>query len=272
MSFQHVIFFDNSQDRIDEVSSMCPTIRCVKIPEKMVATPPDMLWTDPIIRPFLIAIGDNNKYLKALREREELAGDRYDEVSGIHPPDILELGEWMDSIPAGESAAVIFDWDRTITVIEGLFGFNKIKRFEEHYQPSSGMSVEEFQRIFREDTITYLLGGLERIAYIREMLNIIHANGIAIFILTNNGSCGADTFYPYIQALTPHIPLENMLCSKVHPHNGNKGTFLQAHPKFRHLCPQPVANINGNTRSRKRRGRRVTVKRRSNSRRFRKKE
>jgi hypothetical protein len=33
-----------------------------------------------------------------------------------------------------------------------------------------------------------------------------------------------------------------------------------------------VANINGNTRSRKRRGRRVTVKRRLNSRRFRKKE
>ena len=84
---------------------------------------------------------------------------------GITEEQHINLLENIDEIP-GEKIA-IFDWDRTITVIEGMI---KI--------PHSMIP----------DMIVYLCGGDERLARLQEMFRELHGKRVEVFILSNNPS------------------------------------------------------------------------------------
>ena len=162
--------------------------------------------------------------------RPVLLNDPYDPVSGIRASHIDELRTWLDELALEDysKVAVIFDWDRTITMFEGIIKYSILQsKMTEQELPEAG------QNTINESMITYLLGGMDRLTMIRNMLNMLSEKGVQIFILTNNGSCGVgENYTKYVTLLTDKIPLANILCSFPPPYRGNKSMYLDSNPHF----------------------------------------
>jgi hypothetical protein len=87
------------------------------------------------------------------------------------------------------------------------------------------------ERHMFEDTLLYLFGGHKRLLKIRGMFQHLADEGVEIFILTNN-EASITTFYKrMIHVLSPHIPLENIVCATL-LYNGNKGLAFENHTKL----------------------------------------
>lgn len=89
---------------------------------------------------------------------------------GITANQHTELLQNIDKIPGKKIA--IFDWDRTITVIEGM-----LKILDHNMIPEHNMIP---------DMIVYLCGGEERLSRLQEMFSELHRKNVEVFILSNN--------------------------------------------------------------------------------------
>lgn len=81
--------------------------------------------------------------------------------------------EWVNYNPLNRIAA--FDWDRTLSVLEGgaMPGAN---------QPWKDLDCPP------ADVLVYMFGGPARVAFIRNMFDILVDRGVSIFIITNSGN------------------------------------------------------------------------------------
>jgi hypothetical protein len=107
------IFFDNEQRRIDQVTAYCPRIEGIKIP----------VGGDPV----LVDIGaqapeiESSDYVAIIRNiAGEEGKDMFDAASGIDETHVDRLHAWY-AANRDQRCVAIFDWDRTITKIEGAF-------------------------------------------------------------------------------------------------------------------------------------------------------
>lgn len=96
-----------------------------------------------------------------------------------------------NSIP-NNLKVVIFDWDRTLTSVEGWYP-DFFKDIYPNYTTDNCDLPEpttEFDEIiFKKavaDTAQYLFGGAERERTLKNIFSFLHANNISVFIITNN--------------------------------------------------------------------------------------
>jgi hypothetical protein len=214
------IFFDDDIMNIRTVTTMCDKIKGVQIPGQ-AHTP--LIPIDSFKDSFGDGVGPYIDLLKRMNNND----DTYDSTSGIQASHIAELTTWLESIPAEDypKTVAIFDWDRTLSVFEGIFRYDGIIANIQYY----GLDEDTIN----ESMITYLLGGRERLTMIRDMLNMLSEKGVQLFVLTNNGSCSvADNFKQYVTLLTDKIPIANILCSRPPPSSGNKGRYLSRDDYF----------------------------------------
>ena len=115
---------------------------------------------------------------------------------GITEEQHTELLKNIDEIP-GEKIA-IFDWDRTITVIEGMLNI-----------PVHSMIP---------DMIVYLCGGDERLARLQEMFRELHGKRVEVFILSNNPSADKsnseenfELFKQLLKILDPNMEKDHII-------------------------------------------------------------
>jgi hypothetical protein len=100
-------------------------------------------------------------------------------------PDIPELIEW--STPSGQAKYVIFDWDKTITAVEGMhIGTDEGMHFGTdegmHFGTHEGMQFD----IPIHDVALFVMGGEHRLQKVREAIRHLKTNDVGIFIITNN--------------------------------------------------------------------------------------
>ena len=250
--FGAAIFFDNDAYRIAEVGEFCSTIRLVPVRETegLTAT----LFTDERFEEYTDSL-DYNTYLHAIQDAG-VVSDFLDPVSGIEDDHIEAFDAWLEETEGVPNRVALFDWDRTITVIEGFYGEN-LARFVEWRE-----QIETSLPQWREDTLIYLCGGEERLAKLRAMFMRGHAAGVQNIVLTNNGACGAANFTNLAEHLFHPLPV-TAICGKFY--NYHKGEALRAQPQFSTLC----ASSGGRRKSRRNviRKERRTRKRHSRSRR-----
>jgi hypothetical protein len=228
---ENAIFFDDDDKNIQSVTDQCSTIKTIKIDrtEELTEISIDSIPIELKGEPTELG-KDVNTYAGFL-QKIEISDDLYDPKSGIQQKHIDELNTWLSTIPPDKytNTAAIFDWDRTLSVFEGIFPYSAII--------GNIISQELVPKTINESMITYLLGGEARLRMIRNMLTMLSNKGIQLFILTNNGSCSIkDDFTEYVTLLTDTIPKENILCSFPEPYNSNKGAFLSSNPQFSLLC------------------------------------
>ena len=242
--FNAAIFFDNDSDNIDEpgkgVSSVCrdKMMTCIKINE--TENIQKCNWSEEPLKSYIEQFGNENIYLNALRIKYD--SDKIDIVSGIQDKEISILNDWIEKTESlGDGRAAIFDWDRTLTIFEGLvLGRGSISKLLQDFIKTTPLKSEKHdllqdfsKEITSEDILLYLLGGEERLQKIREMFQNCYLNQVSIYILTNNGLAkNNDSYKELLAYLFDGIPY-----TLIYSGDGQgKGIHLKKIDKFSHLC------------------------------------
>jgi hypothetical protein len=180
---------------------------------------------------------------------KDKASDMYDSTSGISKTDIDIYYQWeADTAATGPRRAVILDWDRTLTQVEGfilsldpetVFGGNGVVR---HWVSKGKLTKPYPPPVTSYDTLMYLFGGKERFAMIRAWLQDIISKGIHIIILTNNTGCRFEVFR---QLLSEFLPASTQLICSGLDFGGDKGQALLSEPRLARLFRKE--NLNNTT-------------------------
>lgn len=226
--YNSAIFFENSQEQKSYIQRYCPTVKFSKNSFEEEAGPDanfivvDIQETEPVPNvpyselPFKEELIDNAYVARYnLTERS----DRYDARSGIqqeHYDNILK--PWIASRGIGPHVAV-FDWDRTITVIEGLILSDDII----------------------DDTLNYVCGGKTRVAMLKEMFQQLVLANIHIMILTNNSGGHTPKFNTLVRSLVgANKPAYSIVVSVDGPYYGIKAKAFERMEEFKKLgCASP---------------------------------
>jgi hypothetical protein len=143
-------------------------------------------------------------------------GDSYDKLSGIQEEHIEKLYNFLELLMTShprDPMHVLLDWDRTLTVVEGYLGVEKIcerlPSVVKAYKAQGILPAEtdldvitpKHKEHMYEDQLRYLFGGAGRLAMIRDMLNSLSEHGIYVWILTNNTGCTSEDF----QSMVKHL-------------------------------------------------------------------
>lgn len=237
--FKGGVFFDNAAVHIKELEGF-PDLLTIKIPESPTLTEFSFEGDTPLAK--MIRPLGGNIYLKAIRALG-LKGDQYDPVSGIQDAHLAKMisdytrleKEEREGNGSYPNKYVIFDWDRTLTMFEGIFPTSTIESHFPGIFTGMDTSSEGFKRQYREDMLIYLFGGYKgsigfdgsilgksRLDTVRGYINWLFTNGIGVFILTNNGACDTPDFDDLVKQLDQRIT--NIICSgKKTVHGGDKG-------------------------------------------------
>jgi hypothetical protein len=243
--YEAAIFFDNDTNNFYEpkkgVCEVCPNddkMRCIPINE--TENIQKCKWDEEPLKSYIKQFGNENIYLNALRILYD--SDKFDVVSGIQDYEISTLNDWIEETESlGDRRAAIFDWDRTLTMFEGLvLGRGSVRKLLETFIKMTPLkskkhdSLQDFTKeITSEDILLYLLGGEERLAKIREIFQNCYTNQISIYILTNNGLAKDNDSYREILAkLFDGIPYTLIWSGD----GQGKGIHLKKIAKFKKIC------------------------------------
>jgi len=174
-------------------------------------------------------------------------GDSYDETAGITFPQVEIILHALDNkaqIHGGaENVAAIFDFDRTLSLFEGLIGGN-------HDDIPENSGIQGYLNLLNTvcpiasngvpvltrpmGLIDYLFGGPVRVAWIYTLFHIIRTRGHPLVILTNNSTAirNPQLFKDFFPAELDY-PGFTVICGA--PYEGHKPRALYKNPAFRQL-------------------------------------
>lgn len=242
------IFFDNDPAKIAQVRDSCRLGNITRVQVKESCENPRKTIDTELLAQKPHAINkDTNLYYK-LHTVTRSPHIFYDRVSGVHEEHIEKLHKWEKATRKAEDRYAFFDWDRTLSMNEGVIipppvkiGDSIVKAYE-HYGVN-GADVTE-ARIY-EDMSEYLAGGRERLTMLREMFQFLRSSGVHVVILTNNGACvtpnQVDYFKNLVYKFVGYTQIE-FLCTRntANPTQpwmkGDKGYALRVTKRYMETC------------------------------------
>lgn len=220
------IFFDNDKEHIQYVG-YCTGITCVKVGaiedtgKQLIKKFPDFVGF------FELLSYEGQVAYDGLVDTGKQKEEEYDKLSGIQEKHVQICKTWLEKTNGLEKRVALFDFDRTLTMFEGL---------DANIIGVNGVTIEGLAN--------YLFGGTKRVEMLEEMIDTLLENGVTIKVLTNNGLCGhpiqvieriAKTLHPDIEVLCSRpddsIPAAAWPASKLLKLMGDK--------RFRSVCPTP---------------------------------
>jgi len=195
-----IIFFDDNTKNIEDMRKNigCKVVQIDKetTVNEFISDPPDQAEY-PNLRMF-----NKNTYVEYNDLRNSTAlNDRAN--TGITESDVGRLKTWVKR-NRGHPTIAIFDWDRTISVVEGV-----------HF-PKPPMAWQDIG-VREKDVMLYLLGGKERRKMMKEMFEFLYDENVEVFILTKNRGCPAytDYFLDMVRLVAgSSFPLSHLICSR----------------------------------------------------------
>lgn len=259
--YDSAIFFDNSMDHIMHFTYNT-TAKSVCVGETMsddVLIPFDSReyvdflakngLTENINDKIAKLINNDKKYDYVLRRDRGYVA--YDPKSGIKQLHTDILFRWLDSIPAEKNKVALFDWDRTITVFEGMvLPIHDIRPAEEfndeklnaswinYLNKRYGPEFEEMADYLREhptsieELLLYLCGGSERLAMLRSIFRRCMETKTDIIVLTNNAGCTSKHYKEIVKRLIGSDIPHEIICSSGEPYFGNKSKLVDVDERF----------------------------------------
>ncbi len=116
--------------------------------------------------------------------------------NGITQEQIDIINNWLYNY--SDKVAIFFDWDRTITCVEGMV-INKGMEMNALLERLKSGSVTY------EDLLVFLMGGKDRLQMIKDMFKNIKSSGTNFFILTHNPYASIKTYTREIKTNTREI-------------------------------------------------------------------
>jgi hypothetical protein len=244
--YTQALFLDNDPTQIRLVNESLPRIETIRIPESETLIPQPLGTVQRNLESFSGHPFTTNRYIDRSFKIRKHPHHLYDPVSGIRDTHIVLVDLWMLRTRHDRNRALLVDWDRTISLFEGFIG------------DDAGEIVGE--RIgYYEDLLVFLLGGAPRLAAIRDMFARAHAEGIDIYVVTNNSGCNNIPcgFNHFVKQLFQTIPYV-LICGK--EYGGHKGRALASYPEFNKLKNRTGGGIGGSRRQYRRPRRRRTLR------------
>ena len=215
-----VLFLDNEKEKFLGAATL--GIQTLDISEDV----PNPLLHGKTFTPELYATQYEKRYHKQF-DTEFQRDEKILPTTGISKNDITYVKEWVKEHPERRKV-LLLDWDRTISVKEGISIFERKKP----PRVRSG-NIEKYTM--------FIMGGPERLKYIKDFFSDMHKSNVEIFILTNNGYCTKEDENPseralfelylqIIQCVDPQIDRDHVLCSATTPPNfpfSNKMQYLR---------------------------------------------
>jgi hypothetical protein len=242
-----IFFYDNdpsnkpTEDQNDVITFIQITQKPPPLPQRMGYTPgiQQEVW-DPV----------SSYFLSKCQDCPFLNLERYDKLSGINADHIAELKPNI-TVP-NKVTAVVFDWDRTLTKMEGIWFPNNTESYPKEqgdttltYFRKCLSHDSEFTRIMDvlpndREHMLYMFHDSEGTIDIRpkmigDMFRMLNKNNIPFFILTKNEAAGEniDLFKQFIQNLIVELSKmdeENPIitCAGIfyNPPEQTKGNFI----------------------------------------------
>jgi hypothetical protein len=235
--FQAGIFFDNAPIHITQVQSSCPrNMLAVQIDE--TSPVPEARFDDEKMVSYLTQVGPNayHRFLTSCG----YVDDTYDPKSGIGAAHLATGRAWLADTAAMTPRVALFDWDRTISKIEGTYDLRDRALAPCFATFFAAEPTQTYQTII-DAAVVYLCGGAERLESLRAFMRELNDAGVVIFILTNNGNCGGDFYNDLVRSFFSGIPYAGVICSRTARNpstyaRGDKGAALVGRPRLGALC------------------------------------
>ena len=160
-----LIFFDNDYEHVMNVKRTFSSVTSVHVDDKKI-----MEMRDYCNLPVFL----HNQYAKYMKAIRFTPSDIHHGVSHGMTEEHIQL--LMDFVSRNPRGVAVFDWDRTISCIEGVY--NDPRGY------TSEMGIYKFNY---PDTAQFIIGP-NRIDMIRNMFDSLRRKGYSIYILTNNES------------------------------------------------------------------------------------
>jgi hypothetical protein len=206
-------FYDNFEEMIKQFHKSKKYVEAILVSNKpnkeiMQGNSNAALYT----KQFLTVYPDNKfaQYLLSINNKE--VGTNI----GFSRDDGKNLAKWVLN-PKIKTKIVIFDWDGTLSVIEGVV-----------LPPTKELTLEMMKKgITYKDIALYYAGTKQRLEGLKNMFHFLHEKGIETYILTNNpvaacnwrklhdrgiGPFSRQNVYKMVKQFIPHIKLKNILC------------------------------------------------------------
>lgn len=204
-------FYDNQPDIIEQFMRSKRFIESILVSNKpnqevMNGDPNAKYYTDRFL-----ATNPRNKFAKYLKSigNEEIETD----IGFTMEREGKDLFSWASKHP--EKKIVLFDWDGTLSVVEGLL----LPEYEEE--------VAEFHKkdITTLEIATYYCGSRKRLQDLRRLfIKLYERWDVEFFILTNNpvatcdpkkscvGPISKSLFFLVVKEIFPFLPFSHILC------------------------------------------------------------
>jgi hypothetical protein len=219
--FEAAIFFDNDEMHITAVSQ-CPGIECIKVAstdDGAGGCPP--AFPPAKYRQKLSTAGKVVFDIMSTKANEEM----YDPISGMQNGEFTRLSAWIEDTGHIAPRAALFDFDRTLTVMEG---------FDSNLFLMPGVTYAGY--------MNYLCGGTTRLLHLRAMFTDLLAAGVTVFVITNNSSCSVPPQHlSRLLGVLCNVHNITLICSRTDVPEDRpvaKLIALFADGRFESLCPQ----------------------------------
>jgi hypothetical protein len=177
------LFIDNDIGHTENVMQCGETMYVMKVGELPANELLDLSMESDDMKPFVAAVekgAEGAKMVSLLRAENKK--DKYDKESGIRKTDCDTIKDWViDMKKDFQHPAVLFDFDRTLSVVEGM---------RLNYLDENKIDIEGF--------VEYYMGGIDRLTYLRDLFRSLFENGVSMFILTNNTGCATTTGFEQV--------------------------------------------------------------------------
>lgn len=206
-------FYDNDPEIIKQFERSKKYVESILVsdkPNKDILTngSPASLYTHLFLKEY----PDNKfaQYLLSVKNKEIFTSIGFSEL------DYVNLREWTLNRHY-KTKVVIFDWDRTLSVIEGVL-----------LPPNKTLTKEMADKgVTYHDIALYYSGGKTRMKLLQKMFKFLHDKGVEVFILTNNpiaacnwrklndfavGELSRENFFGVVKQLNPYMKRQNILC------------------------------------------------------------
>jgi len=224
-------FYDNQTDIVKQFMISKPLVEVVQVAADPFLPLTQTMDTTQYIHYFLKE-NPKNPYAQYLYQ---MGIRNNDTAIGFSVEKGEDLKRWVKE-KRGEKA-VLFDWDRTLSVLEGIV------------VPPNQWVAQEFKqrRIVAKDIALYYAGTRERLKYIRLLSAFLDKHKVHVYILTNNpvastqwsqwrdsvGPESRDQFFRVVRQFFPSIKIENILSGM--DTNGFKPDVFNKHPILRYM-------------------------------------
>jgi len=206
-------FYDNFNEMIKQFQKSKKYVEAILVSSKpnqevMLGNPNATLYT----KEFLKFYPDNKfaQYLQSINNKE--LGTNI----GFSRDDAKNLAKWVLD-PKIKTKIVIFDWDGTLSAVEGVM-----------LPPTKELTIEMCNKgITFTEMALYCAGSKNRLEGLQNMFNFLHEKGVEVFILTNNPVAACDwrklddpsigdysrrNFYKLAKQFIPQLKMQNLLC------------------------------------------------------------